>query len=172
MQLPTDQMPLQTAEQITLSAEEKRLAAAEVRGGDIRGHVVNFLAADVSDRYSFGKYLVDPCRLGWSKGLRVLALAMRFVKFCRAKAGLQKPPINIFDQEELDCAANYFFRIGTAEFKKFGKMSEVKNSSIEKEKILYFTGRLLDTSSLVATEKVLFDISPKSFGHFDGFSAF
>ncbi len=28
---------------------------------------------------------------------------------------------------------------------------------------MYFTGRLLDTSSLVATEKVLFDIDPVSF---------
>ncbi len=41
------------------------------------------------------------------------------------------------------------------EFKKFGKLSEVKHCSVEKDQILYFTGRLLDTSALIATEKVL-----------------
>jgi hypothetical protein len=69
MTLPVEEMPLQAAEQITLSAEERRQAAAEVRGGDICGHIINTLVADVADRYASSKYLVDPCRLGWSKSL-------------------------------------------------------------------------------------------------------
>ncbi len=83
MTLPVVDMPLQTAEQITLSAEERRQAAAQVRGGDIRGHVINTLVADVADRYAYSKYLVDPCRLGWSKSLRVLALVRRFISGCK-----------------------------------------------------------------------------------------
>jgi hypothetical protein len=79
MTLPIEEMPLQTAEHITLSAEERRLAAAEVRGGDIRSHAINTVVADVADRYAYSKYLVDPCRLGWSKSLRVLALVRRFI---------------------------------------------------------------------------------------------
>ncbi len=47
MTLPVEEMPLQTAEQITLYAEERRQTAAEVRGSDIRGHVINTLVADV-----------------------------------------------------------------------------------------------------------------------------
>ncbi len=73
------------------------------------------------------------------------------------------PSAAIFDQEELQIAADYFFRLETRELKKFSKLSEVKHCSVEKKQILYFTGRLLDTSSLVATEKVLFDIDPVSF---------
>ncbi len=92
MTLPIEEMPLQTAEQITLSAEERRLAAAEVRGGDIRGHAINTVVADVADRYAYSKYLVDPCRLGWSKSLRVLALVRRFITRCKEGARRWAPP--------------------------------------------------------------------------------
>ncbi len=169
MTLPVEDMPLQTAEQITLSAEERRLVAAEVRGGDIRGHVINTVVADVADRYAYSKYLVDPCRLGWSKSLRVLALVPLFITRCkeggrhRGTAEVDPAAAVVFSQDELQLAADYFFRLGTREFKKFGKLSEVKHCSVEKDQILYFTGRVLDTSSLVATEKVLFDIDPVSF---------
>jgi hypothetical protein len=152
MTLPVDQMPLKTAEQITLSAEERQQAAAEVRGGDIRGHQLHVLVSEVAERYAFSKYLLDPCRLGWSKSLRVMALVARFIKFCkeghrcRGTATPERPSLTVFGQEKLQLAANYFFRIGTLEFKKFGKQSEIsKISSLEKDKILYFTGRLLDT---------------------------
>jgi hypothetical protein len=47
-----------------LSAEERWQAAAEVKGGDIRGHAINTLVTDMADRYAYSKYLVDPCRLG------------------------------------------------------------------------------------------------------------
>jgi hypothetical protein len=160
MTLPVEEMPLQTAEQITLSTEERRQAAAEVRGGDIRGHT---LVADVADRCAYSKYLVDPCRLGWFKSLRVLALVRRFISRCReggrrcGTAEVDPASAVVFTQEELQTAADYFFRL------EFGKLSEVKHCSVEKNQILYFTGRLLDTSSLVATEKVLFDIDPVSF---------
>ncbi len=87
MTLPVEEMPLQTAEQITLSAEEQRQAATEVRGGDIRGHIINTLVADVADRYAYSKYLVDPCRLGWSKSLRVLALVRCFITPPRYRRG-------------------------------------------------------------------------------------
>ncbi len=50
MTLPVEEMPLQTTEQINLSAEERRQVAAEVRGGDIRGHAINTLVTDVADR--------------------------------------------------------------------------------------------------------------------------
>jgi hypothetical protein len=152
-----------------LSAEERRLAAAEVRGGDIRGHVINTLVADVADRYAYSKYLVDLCRLGRSKSLRVLALVRRFITRCReggrrrGTAKVDPASAAIFDQEELKIAADNFFCLGTREFKKFNKLSEIKHCSVEKNLILYFIGRLLDISSLVATEKVLFDIDPVSF---------
>jgi hypothetical protein len=92
MTLPIEEMPLQTAEQITLSAEERWLAAAKVRGGDIRGHAINTVVADVADRHAYSKYLVDPCRLGWSKSLRVLALVRRFITRCKEGGRCQGRP--------------------------------------------------------------------------------
>jgi hypothetical protein len=169
MTLPRDQMPLKTAEEVTLTAEERRQAASEVRGPDIRGHQIHILVSEVSERYAFSKYVLDPCRLGWSKSLRVLALVWRFINRCRRPQGpeAKKPPMGqqplTFSDQELQCAADYFFRLGTKEFKQFGKLSAVKNCSFEKDGILYFSGRLLDSSSMVSTEKVLFDISPVSF---------
>jgi hypothetical protein len=138
MTLPVEENPLQTAEQITLSAEEQRQAAAEVRGGDIRGHAINTMVPDMADRYAYSKYLVDPCRLGWSKSLIVLALVHRFIICCReggrrrGTAKVDPAAAVVFDQEELQIAADYFFCLGTREFKKFGKLSEVKHCSVEK----------------------------------------
>ena len=69
----------------------------------------------------------------------------------------------MYKRQELQCAANYFFRLGTKEFKKFGKFHDVKHASFEKDGILFFSGRLLDSSTVVSTDKTLFDISPVSF---------
>ena len=42
MRLPKGQMPIKTAAQVTLTSEEKRQAATELRANDVRGHQVNF----------------------------------------------------------------------------------------------------------------------------------
>jgi hypothetical protein len=77
----------------------------------------------VADRYAYSKYLVDPCRLGWSKSLRVLALVRRFSSRCReggrrrGTAEVDPAAAVVFTQEELQTAADYFFRLGKREFK-------------------------------------------------------
>jgi hypothetical protein len=79
--------------------------------------------SEVAERYAFSKYLLDPCRMGWSKSLRVMALVARFIKFCKewhhrcGATAPERPSPSVFDQEELQLAANYFFRIGTLELK-------------------------------------------------------
>jgi hypothetical protein len=45
MRLPRTQMPLRTAAEVTLTAEEARVAAAELRAADVRGHKVHLLSS-------------------------------------------------------------------------------------------------------------------------------
>jgi phage terminase large subunit-like protein len=60
-------------------------------------------------------------------------------------------------------AADYFFRKATKEVKRFTKTAEYKHCSSEREGILYFSGRLLDSGRVKAMEEVMFDLSPVSF---------
>jgi hypothetical protein len=84
MELDKKDMPLKTAAEITLTAEEKKAAAAEMRARDAAGHQINLNSAAVSRRYTYSKYLIDPCRFSWSKVVRVVAIMQRFISRCRA----------------------------------------------------------------------------------------
>jgi hypothetical protein len=77
-------MPLRTAAEVTLTAEEARVAAAELRAADVRGHKVHLLSSGVEDRYAYSNYLVDPCQRGWKKSVRIMAIVLLFVKKCKA----------------------------------------------------------------------------------------
>jgi hypothetical protein len=125
MHLPRDQQPLRTVSEITLTSEEKRLAAAETRAGDVQGLRINIFAPDIAARYAESKYLVDPCKFSWSKSRRILALALRFVSLCKGRSaeaggrgnpmeavkdGLARPACVISDQE-LEAADRYFFKL-------------------------------------------------------------
>ena len=179
MRLPQEEMPIKTAEEITLSAEEKRAAAAETRAKDIRGHQINLAQGKVTERYACSRYLLDPCRFSWTKVLRVMALAIRFVDNLRRKAwerknGLQGASADgasvearaapaVLDPGEIRKAEDYFFRLATAEVKRFAKPAAYKDCSEEREGVLFFTGRLLDSGDIRAMEKVMFDLNPASF---------
>ena len=174
MSLPMEQMPLKTAEEITLSGEEKRLAATEMKSKDIGGHVLTNLVSKVGDRYMYSKYVVDPCLLSWPKSVRVLAYVNRFISTCRArviatKTGNQAPPptnqiSNLqLSQQEIQDSQNYFFRAGTREVKHFAKEKDWRHCSVEKEKILYYTGRILDGQEVHSVEKNMIDLDPLTF---------
>jgi hypothetical protein len=50
MREPVDSMPVKTAEELVMTAEEKRLAASEMRNKDLHGHVIHVLVDKVADR--------------------------------------------------------------------------------------------------------------------------
>ena len=67
MQLPRAQMPIKTTAEVTLTAEEARLAATELRAKDLKGHQVHTLSSVIGERYSYSNYVVDPVgRVGLS----------------------------------------------------------------------------------------------------------
>ena len=180
MRLPYEEMPIKSAEEVTLSAEEKRAAAAEMRAKDIRGHQINLAQSKVTERYVCSRYLLDPCRFSWSKVLRVMALVIKFVDTLRKATSnrkasgveviLGRAPVaqntgacSILEPGEVKKAEDYFFRLASLEVKKFAKLAAYRDCSEEKEGILYFTGRLLDSHDVCAMEKVMFDLNPASF---------
>ena len=61
MTLPRDQLPVKTAAEVTLNAEEARLAATELRAKDVRGHDIHLQTSLIGERYSASRYLLDPC---------------------------------------------------------------------------------------------------------------
>ena len=175
MNLPIEQMPLKSPQEVTLSSEEKRLANKEVKAADIQGIVLTSLVSQVSDRYSFSKYVVDPCLLTWPKSVRVLALVFKFISAMKNKVRSNKlistqpnwsdpqKPILILSHEEVNKAEIYFFKKGTREVKQFARKKDYIECSKEKQGVLYFTGRILDDTSIEAMENVMFDLKPTSF---------
>ena len=166
-----ESMPIKSAEQLTLSSEEKRIAASELKAPDIRGHVLLNLTSKVGDRYSFSKYIVDPCLLSWPKSVRVLACVNRFI--ARLKERVRAVPrVKLaktersslqFSHEELEAAENYFFRQGTKEVKQFSKEKDWKQCSEFKVGVLLYTGRILDGQNIHDVENVMSDLQPLSF---------
>lgn len=65
--------------------------------------------------------------------------------------------------EEITAAELYFFRKATKEIYEFCKPRDYRGFSKEVDKVLYFSGRLLDTGGVKALEKVMFDLSPVTF---------
>ena len=169
MWLPRAEMPIKSAAEITLTAEEKRQAAVEMRNKELPGVAVNLSVPAVADRYALSKYLVDPCRFPWSKAVRIMGMVMKFINACRKKRTsspdrqLVEVKVVTLTPEELKLGENYFFRKATAEVKKFSAKKEYENCSVEKEGILYFSGRLLNSGHVKAIEEVMFDLSPVSF---------
>lgn len=171
MREPRESMPIKSAEQLTLSSEEKRVAASELKAPDIRGHVLLNLTSKVGDRYSFSKYIIDPCLLSWPKSVRVLACVNRFIAKLkervqavpRVKLKQTKRGALQFSQEEIEAAEKYFFQLGTKEVKQFSKEKDWKQCSEYKDGVLLYTGRILDGQDIHDVEQIMSDLQPLSF---------
>ena len=179
MKLEQEDMPIRTIEEITMTSEDRRLAAQELRAQDVGGIVLSNLKTTVGERYSYSKYIVDPCIMSWPKSVRVLAYVVRFLlkKVPHwSKVWLQKSPsdkngdepeinlpIDQFAPEEILAAELYFFKKATREVRQFSKERDWKDCSVLKDGVLHFTGRILDGQEITAVERNMWDIEPLSF---------
>ena len=135
------------------------MAATELRAGDVRGNLINLNTAVVSKRYAFSRYVVDPCKYGWTKVVRVLAIVKKFIAACReasaahrmerrqaskaeAEVGSKEESARLvsLSAEEIESAEMYFYRKATLEIYEFCKPKEYRSCSEEKDGVLYFTG--------------------------------
>ena len=185
MQLPRDQLPVKTAAEVILSAEEARLAASELRAKDVRGHEIHLQTSAIGERYALSRYLVDPCKFTWSKSVRVMAIVWIFVDCCW-KAAKERRAVPIEDpgselpsrqaqrrsavarltslsREEVDRAEMYYYKKGTGEVLRLSKPKDYRGCSEMRGEVLFFSGRLLDSGAVNALEEVMFDLNPVTF---------
>lgn len=155
MRLPRDQFPLRQAEDITLDNIQLKDAAKEMKSRDVSGHVLDGLVNKVGQRYSFSRYLVDPCRLPWPRVVRTMCYVIRAAKTFLKDTAV---PTGLPDKKELENAENYFFMKGTEEVKHFCKEKQYKDISYEKDKVLIYNGRILESEEYDAMENSMLDV--------------
>ena len=180
MQLEEENMPIRTADEITLSGEQKRLAAQEMKASDLHGVILHSLRTHVADRYDFSRYLVDPNKYSWKSVVRTMGYVLKFIRGLHPSfSPTWRPPINptkIFvlegteavdpldlDDDDIAWGENYFFMKGTEEVKKFCSKTEFQGCSVQKGGILYYTSRILDGQTIDDPEKTMLDLQPLSF---------
>ena len=175
MKLDFCDMPLKTCAELTLSAAEKKSAAAEIKANDLCGVMVYNLRSKVSERYAYSKYVVDPCVLHWPKPVRVLVFVRRFIeklktavrsrddKSARKLRDKNQPLLLTCSDDEIAEAEKLFFIAATREVKKFSKPSLWKHCSVMKDGVLYSTSRILDGQEVTDLEQQLSDVQPMNF---------
>lgn len=162
MTLPRDQYPLRTTNDINLNSEEKKTALKEMKAPDVGGYVLNHLVSKVGDRYSYSKYVVDPCRIAWPMAVRTVALLYRVAEKAKGQPRPKTYPL-VFSDEEMKRAEDYFFKKATREVQHFCKKKDYETITKLEGDILYYTGRVLDTQEYNAMENVMYDLDPLSF---------
>ena len=94
-------------------------------------------------------YLINPNKFNFNKILRVIALVIMFIKKCKSKSERKEQLTYVkIPEGELQEARNYLFRLATVEVKSSMKRERYEKISIEKDDILYYSGRILPTQSV------------------------
>ena len=139
-----------------------------------------FKADEISARYEFSKYLLDPNRLKFSSVVRVMSMVFKYVRALlrvvksKRQEHVQGTPPIVFESttsvfltdEELAVGRNYYIKKATAEVIRFAKKSDYQNISTEQNGILYYTGRIQpeqQVQSAVGMTDVMKDLSQTTF---------
>ena len=173
MSLEFAEMPLKRYDDIEFSDSDKVAVNQEIRNTGLQGIVLNVMETNIAARYHFSNYIVDPCALPWPKFLRKVAVIVRVKRAFMTKqvsselSPLQFPTFNeklliCLSEEDLKLAQNYIFGVTSREVKKFHDVTKLKHV-IEKEGILYYSGRILDGVGPRNLSDVAVDIQKSSF---------
>ena len=177
MRMDWKDMPLKTVEQTKLSQEEKRVAATEIRNGDISGIILPLLTSKVADRYNHGLYIVDPNKYNWPRATRAMAMILKFLRLCVKKWKPEWAPHpgpdgsdpayciprgTILSKHDLKFGERYFYYVGTREVEQYVPKKDLRDSD-KRGGILYYTGRILDGHTIDSPVDSMFDCPPLKF---------
>ena len=111
---------------------------------------------EISRRYHFSQYLIDPNLHRFRDVVRLLALWFHYVSILRSRikdpdrvkltVDGKVPDVSnavILTNQDIKKSEDYFFRLATLEVKHFLKPPAYENISKERNGILYYTGRIL-----------------------------
>ena len=153
--------------------------------------LVSEISTKVKERLEFSKYIIDPNRFKFSKGVRVVALVIKAAKCFLSltnklsskfahlvpsdasihanhsvfeKIGMKHDP-SVLSDSDLQYSLNYFFMKTTEEVKKFSHPKNYEKNSVERNSILYHAGRvdLKNISFGCAMTDAMIDLSSGSF---------
>ena len=166
MQGPLSASPLRKVEDVVLQPADKTAVKSEVRNADLQGVVLLNHVSEISKRYSFSNYVVDPCERTWPKFIRKVALLTRMG---RAAAGKSEPitllngrPIAVLTEEDYARAERYIFTTTTKEVRHFNKANKLKEGVLA-DGILRHTGRIMDGSCVDDPMGIFPDLQPMHF---------
>ena len=116
------------------------------------------IPSEVLDIYQFSKYIIDPNKHRFKTVVRILALVYRFIAKLKEKlrnktkgdidnvntnTSLTSFTQAILSQHKIQRSENYFYQNAAEEVKEFSKPSKYEKISSERDKMLYYTRRIL-----------------------------
>ena len=154
--------------------EEIRLTAMEIEEAKKENHIdlINstsftsqLVPDDVRSRYQFSKYLVDPNRYSYHTVVRVLAYVMKFIRVLKEKRKVKRKLQNEINQNsiyqvpflsdiDINCAEHYYFKKASEEVKEFMNKKAYEKCSMEKDGVLYYSGRILPNDQVSIVGKM------------------
>ena len=182
MKLNESSFPVKKVSEIILTSSELKEASNETQFTAFKpSDNVNFncnVPDDVSLRYSFSNYVVDPNKFRFKTVIRVLALVQRFIKRLKYATKNKQSRIpttrskskssnqQIINDDDIKEAEDYFFEKATIEVKHFVKRAQYVNISEEINGILYYSGRILQDKKIniiTPMSAVMHDLHSTSF---------
>ena len=161
MKLPASDFPVKSYSEIKHACKEasdssnELIPQANLRNGSLSEKLsFHSIQEDKSRSNDTAKYLIDPNKFRFQKVVRILALVIIFIKRCKTKSSYPKSICLKIPDEEIKEARNYFFRIATKEVKSMMSKDKYEKISVEKDNILYYSGRILPTQQFSATVKL------------------
>ena len=118
--------------------------------------------SSVTERYHFAQYIVDPNRYGWSRAINILEMVFKFINKLKSKSSNQSKHFIT----RYTSAQEYFYVKATEEIKAFTPEKKYSKISTQKDKILYYTGRILPTDNATSSGKLtnaMLDLTASSF---------
>ena len=174
-----ENMPLKTAQELVLSADEKEQATVEFRQSEAKGMVLVACIPRITQRYDHSKYMLDPCLKSWNKFIRILAATIKVWNIWKHKAAVTngrsfrykqaclkvigKKPVAVIDQDEILMAEKYVFVRTTKEVKHFYKENMYKEIGQDKDGVLLYTGRILEGDVPERIVGASLDLNPMKF---------
>ena len=109
--------------------------------------------------YKFSSYLLDANKHRFITVVRIMAFVLKFMKLVKTKAPQKFQSNNdvnsiTLSDEEILAVEEYFFRKATLEVKKFIKPTQYQKTSIERDGILHYSGRILPTDNIKITGEI------------------
>ena len=97
--------------------------------------------------------MINPNKFRFNKVVRIIAIVIIFVNKCKLKSARTHQQFTFvkIPEDKIQDAHNYIFRLTTEEVKNAMKKDKYEKISIEKNGILYYSGRILPTQKVSTT---------------------